>query len=308
MTAVYWTQQLANGLMLACLYATLAAAYALLQGITNRIILSFGDFASFGAFAAVNAAYWSLLNGQDGAVVMVIGLGVALVAAAALGRAAHALVFRPIISTPNQAVMIASIGLSIALQETMRFSADGRDLWLPPLSDLRLTIMRGRYDVSLSLAQILVIAACVLLLVLLLGAMRHTRAGRLWRAVAQNPRLAQLSGVDTAMVFQWSFVCAALLAAAAGWIVAVSYGGVSFVMGLSLGFKAMFAAIIGGFGRLGGAIAGGIFLALVETAWTAALPMNYRDVAVFAIIVGFLVLKPEGLLGEARRSDSEAPT
>lgn len=305
MTAAYWVQQLVNGLMLACLYATLAAAYALLQGITNRIILSFGDFASFGAFAAVNAAYWTLLNGESGAVVMVFALLVSLLAAAALGRAAHALVFQPIIATPNQAVMIASIGFSIALQEGLRLSSEGRDLWLPPLSDMRLAVMRGGYGVSLSLAQLAVIAACAVLLVMLIVIMRYSRAGRLWRAVAQNMRLAQLSGVDTAQVFQWSFVGASLLAAAAGWIVAVSYGGVSFVMGLTLGFKAMFAAIIGGFGRLGGAIIGGVFLALVETLWTAMMPMNYRDVVIFGVIIAFLVLKPEGLLGETQRRDSE---
>lgn len=306
MITAYWIQQLVNGLMLACLYATLAAAYALLQGITNRIILSFGDVASFGAFAAVNAAYWALLDGEEAPMVMGLGLVVALVAAGALGRAAHDLVFQPIIASTNQAVMIASIGFSIALQEAMRLASGGRDLWLPPLTEQRFTVARGRYDVSLSLAQLLVIAACGTLLILMLVVMRHTRAGRLWRAVAQNARLARLCGVDTAGVFQWSFVGASLLAAAAGWIVAVSYGGVSFAMGLSLGFKAMFAAIIGGFGRIGGAIAGGVVLAAIETLWAATLPLNYRDVAVFGIIIALLVLKPEGLLGEAQRPDSEA--
>ena len=305
MTSAYWIQQLVNGLMLACLYATLAAAYALLQGITNRIILSFGDVASFGAFAAVNAAYWALLDGDSPVAVMGLALLVALAAAAGLGRAAHALVFQPIIASPNQAVMIASIGFSIAVQEALRFASGGRDLWLPPLSDQRLTVARANYEVSLSLAQLTVMGACGLLLVLLLLAMNHTRAGRLWRAVAQNARLARLCGVDTAAVFQWSFVGASLLAAAAGWIVTVSYGGVSFAMGLTLGFKAMFAAIIGGFGRIGGAIAGGVALALVETLWTATMPMNYRDVAVFGIIIAVLVLKPEGLLGESKRPDSE---
>lgn len=301
----YWVQQTINGLMLACLYVTLATAYALLQGITNRIILSFGDFATYGAFTAVYAALWALLDGEEGYAVMAIALLVGMIAAAALGRASHALVFGPIIGSPNQAVMIASIGLSIVLQELIRLTSGARDQWLPPLFEDGITLIDGPFTVKLGLPQagVLLVSASLLAAVLLL--MRYSAAGRLWRAVAQNARLAQLCGVDTRSVFQWSFMAASLLAGTAGWIVGTTYGGVSFAMGLVLGFKAMFAAIIGGFGSIGGAIAGGIFLAFVETAWTAALPMDYRDVAVFAIIIAILVLRPEGLLGNAQRRESE---
>ena len=135
--------------------------------------------------------------------------------------------------------------------------------------------------------------------------MARTRAGRLWRAVSENPRLAALGGVDTDAVFRWTFVVASAFAGLAGSIVTVTYGGVSFAMGLVLGFKAMFAAIIGGFGTLGGAVVGGIFLASIEVLWTAVFPAAYRDVAVFAIIIMVLILKPEGLLGhELQRDDA----
>ncbi|MBC8038164.1 MAG: hypothetical protein H7X89_13210, partial [Rhizobiales bacterium] len=89
----YWLQQGLNGLALACLYVTLASAYALLQGITNRIILSFGDFATYGSFAAVYAALWTLLSGNEGIAVMAVALVAAMATAAALGSASHALVF-----------------------------------------------------------------------------------------------------------------------------------------------------------------------------------------------------------------------
>ena len=99
-------------------------------------------------------------------------------------------------------------------------------------------------------------------------------------------------------------MAAAGFAAASGWIIAITYGGVSFYMGLVFGLKALFASIIGGFGTIGGAVAGGIALAVLETVWTAFFPIIYRDVAVFLIIILVLVLKPEGLLGAVRR-DSE---
>ena len=121
----------------------------------------------------------------------------------------------------------------------------------------------------------------------------------------RRTRCWAIVGVNTGSVFQWSFVAASGLASIAGWAIAVGFGGVSFAMGLVLGFKAMFAAIIGGFGTVGGAIAGGIFLALMETVWTAVFPMAYRDVATFAIIILILTLKPEGLLGNGQRRESE---
>jgi branched-chain amino acid transport system permease protein len=76
-------------------------------------------------------------------------------------------------------------------------------------------------------------------------------------------------------------------------------------MGLVLGLKALFASIIGGFGTISGAVAGGIALAMLETVRTALFPIVYRDVAVFLVIILVLVLKPEGILGVAARRDSE---
>ncbi|MBI2718648.1 MAG: branched-chain amino acid ABC transporter permease [Rhizobiales bacterium] len=301
----YWLQQTVNGLVLASLYVTLATAYALLQGITNRIILSFGDFATFGALTAVYVAIWALLDGAAGFAVMGLALIAALAASAGLGRLSHSLVFAPLIRSPNQAVMITSIGLSIVLQETMRLQTGARDQWLPPLIDDAMVLRQGAYPVLVGYARLGAVAVSATTVLGLVAVMRYSAAGRLWRATAQNARLAQLSGVDTAAVFRWSFIAASMLAAVSGWLIAVTYGGVSFAMGLVLGFKAMFAAIIGGFGTIGGAIAGGIFLAFVETAWSAALPLAYRDVAVFAIIIAILVLKPEGLLGVSQRRDSE---
>ncbi|MGH6854507.1 MAG: branched-chain amino acid ABC transporter permease [Aestuariivirga sp.] len=302
----YWLQQLINCLVLASLYVTLASAYALLQGITNRIILSFGDFATYGSFAAAYAALWALLGGKEGLAVAAIAIFAAMATGAALGRVAHDLVFAGLTRTPSQAVMIASIGLAIALQEIMRLQSDARDQWLPPLFGNGVGLVEGVFPVQIGYAQVTVIAAATSALAALLLGMRYSAAGRLWRATAQNAMLAQLSGVNTRAVFQWSFVTASLLAAISGWTVAVAYGGVSFSMGLVLGFKAMFAAIIGGFGTIGGAIAGGLFLAALETLWTAAMPMAYRDVAAFGIIILILVLKPEGLLGSPYRRESEA--
>ena len=297
--AGYWLQQSLNGLFLATLYGVLATAYALLQGITNRVILSFGDVATYGAFATVSIAIWGLLQGASGAAVLFPALAVALLATAALGRLTHAAVFGPLIKSSGQATMIASVGLSIVLQELLRINSNARDQWLPPLFGTSLPLLDGPFTVQLGFTQICAAAAAWGSLALLHITMRYSATGRLWRAVADQPQLAALSGVDTVAVLRWTFIAASGFAGLAGGIIAVTYGGVNFAMGLVLGFKAMFAAIIGGFGSLAGALAGALFLASIEVMWTALFPTAYRDVVVFGIIIMVLILKPEGLFGHA---------
>jgi branched-chain amino acid transport system permease protein len=305
-SAGYWLQQFFNGLVLASFYVTLATAYALLQGITNKIVLSFGDFATYGAFAAVYGSLWTMLGGHASTAVVVVALVAALLTAGVLGIAAHALVFAPIARAPGQAVMIASIGLSILLQETMRLQSDARDQWLPLLFPGKALVFgSGGFPAQFGVMQMISVAIGLAATALVLDTMRWSRAGRLWRACAQNARLAELSGVDTPQVLRWSFASAGALAGISGAIIALAYGGVSFHMGLVLGFKAMFAAVIGGFGTVGGAVAGGILLATLEVTWSAAFPLAYRDVAVFAIVVTILVLKPEGLVATKLRRESE---
>jgi branched-chain amino acid transport system permease protein len=81
------------------------------------------------------------------------------------------------------------------------------------------------------------------------------------------------------------------LAAVAGWMSAIIYGGTNFSVGMMLGFKAMFASLAGGEGRVRGAIMGAILLACIETAWSASFGSAYRDAGVFAVIILLLLLR-----------------
>jgi branched-chain amino acid transport system permease protein len=303
----YWLQQLLNALTLASFYTPLAVAYALVQGITNKIFLSFGDFAMYAAFAAIYAALAGQVAGNGTVMVLLGSIVIAIACSAALGKFAAARVFAPLITKSSQAFMIGSVGISIVLQETMRIQSSNRDLWLPVFFDgQNFKIYEGPFPVQIGFMQIIAIVLSSSAIVALMFVMTHTATGRYWMACSQSERLARLCGVNTASVLVWSCVGSAALASISGWIVAVAYGGVTFSMGLMLGFKAMFASVIGGFGTLNGAIVGGLFLAFVETLWTATMPLAYRDVGVFGFIILILILKPEGILGSAIRRESEA--
>jgi branched-chain amino acid transport system permease protein len=302
----YWLQQLLNALTIASFYVPLTVAYALVQGITSKIFLSFGDFTMYAAFAALYAGLAGLLAGQEAAMTLAGALMLAMLCAAALGRVAATHVFAPLIRGSAQAFMIGSIGVSIALQEVMRIQSGNRDLWLPPvLEGAAVRIYDGPFPVQIGLVSVAAIATSIAAIAIVLAVMKHSAIGRVWNACSQSERLARLSGVDTVAVLRWTCVGSAALASISGWIISTSYGGVNFSMGLMLGFKAMFASVIGGYGTLRGAILGAIVLAFAETLWTAIFPSGYRDVAVFGLITLILMLKPEGLLDSADRRESE---
>ncbi len=302
----YFLQQILNTVQLATFYVPLAVAFALIQAITRKVFLSFGDVAMFGSFAAVYVCFASLLSGYDELSSALISLLIAIACAGAFGNVAARVVFAPLLKSSSQAFMIAAIGFSIALQEFMRLQTGGRDVWIPPLfQDNHLMLWPEPFTLQISavmgFSTVLAVAS-ILGLALFLTA---TRFGRNWQACSQEIILAKLCGVNTDSVMRQTFMVGAGLASVSGWIAAISYGGTSFSSGLMLGFKAMFAAVIGGFGSIRGAILGAISLAALEVLWSATFSTAYRDVGVFSFIVFVLLLRPEGLAGIGAQRESE---
>ena len=80
-------------------------------------------------------------------------------------------------------------------------------------------------------------------------------------------------------------------------MVTVYYGVVDFYIGFLAGLKAFTAAVLGGIGSLPGAMLGGLLIGLIEAFWSAYFSIEYKDVAVFAILVIVLIFRPTGLLG-----------
>ena len=304
--AAYFVQQLLNTAQLASFYMPLAAAFALIQAITRRVFLSFGDFAMFGSFAAVYVCFGRLLQGDSDLMAALIALVVAMFCAGALGQAAARNVFAPLIKGKALPFMIASLGFSIALQELMRLTSQSRDIWIPPLfHGEKLYLIQGDYPVILTLNNFIAMAISLSSIIALGLILRRTQFGRNWQAVSQNEKLAMLCGIRTSQVVEFTFIFGSALAAVAGWTTAITYGGTSSFVGLMLGFKAMFAAVVGGFGSVRGALLGAISLAALEVLWSASFGTAYRDAGVFGIIIVILLLKPEGLGGDASHRESE---
>ena len=307
MDSAYWLQQFLNACQLASFYVPLAIAFMLIQAITGRVFLSFGDFTMFASFAAVYGSLALLLQGYGSWLILAVSLLLSVSCASALAYPAAHFVFQPLLKRSNQAFMISCIGLSLVLQEVMRIQSSSKDQWLPPLvPNTGIELLSGQFPVRITLMAAIVMTISGLTILTSYYLLRHTPFGKYWSATCESEKLASLCGLDTEMIFRLTCMISAGFAAVSGWILAVSYGGANYNMGLMLGFKAMFASVIGGFGTLRGAVIGGAALAFLEVLWSAFFPLAYRDVGVFAFIILILILRPEGLAGLGQRRESEA--
>ncbi len=217
LSLAYALQQVSNALVVGSFYSLLAVSYALVHGLTNRIVLSFGDMAMFAAFCAAYGALIAFSLGIEAGAAMIIAMAAAALCSAALGRFAYGSVFAPLLGVRNQALLIASAGLGLVIQEVMRLQSHGREQWLEPILNSPLLEMAdGHFALRITTIQALIVAGTLCLIGCLFAVLRLTRLGRLWRACSQDRALSLLLGVDVRLVTATAFVLAAVFAGAAG--------------------------------------------------------------------------------------------
>lgn len=298
MPLLYILQQLLNALQVTVIYALFSAAFVLFYGVTNRLNFAFGALGMWAA--CVTIMMISLLEGVTFwplSLIVIAGGIIALANTALLGFALHHAVIRPLIGRRMQIMLISTIAVAITLEEGMRLINRSRDLWLRPVfADPVPIVASGTFPVQVTLMQILTLIIGFGAVLLLIVTMQRHSFGRAWRAIADDIRMAALCGVNLSFVLTMSFVLATLMAGIGGTLIALLYGSASFTMGMMIGLKSMFIAVIGGLRSLSGALAASAALGFFETAWSAYLDLAYRDVAAFCLLTLFLVTKPEGLL------------
>jgi len=292
-------QHVASSLPKIAIYALLAPAYALIYGLIGRINLAFGELAIVGGQGALIGAIGGGVIGEGAPSAVLLGsLLAALAAAAAHGAFMARAVFAPLLRRSGQAVLVASIGLSVAFMEYIRLAQGDGARWTPPLLNAPVALARsGAFVVTATEGAIATVAASLAAALGLVLAMRWTSFGREWRATADEPHAAALFGVDPRRVLLRAFAVASLLAGLAGFVMTSHYGGIGFSGGLATGLKALIGAIAGGIGSVPAAVLGAIAIGALEALWSALMPLEHADIAVYSILAALLVFRPGGLLG-----------
>ena len=209
----------------------------------------------------------------------------------------------PALRANGQAVVIATVGLMLALAEYSRLTMPRTLIWAPPLLSSPITIVRAEhFGVTVTPMQMLSAAIGLAAALCLLAYQRWSGFGRAWRAVSQDAIAAAMFGIDRDRVFAKSFAIAAGLAGLAGYVLTVHFGQTGYAYGFTLGLKALVGAVLGGIGSVGAAFVGGILLAFGEAAWSALFNVDSRDLAVYSLLAILFIFRPYGLFG--RRPDS----
>lgn len=298
-------QQLINGLVLGSVYALIALGYTMVYGILELINFAHGEVVMIGAMVTLAVVNMLLASGVDipGIMIVAAGLLVAISVCMALGFAIERIAYRPLRKAPRLAPLITAIGVSIVLQNVAMIIWGRSYISFPPILPMT------RHDIAgagITDLQIFIFLLALVLMAGLVMLINKTRIGRAMRATAQAPEIAGLMGVNVNAVISFTFILGSALAAIAGLMVSAYYGIAHYYMGFLLGLKAFTAAVLGGIGNIAGAMLGGLLLGVIESMAAGYigditggfLGSHYQDVFAFFVLIGVLVFRPSGLLGE----------
>ena len=299
---LYLLQQSINALTVGAIYSLLAVGYTLVYSIVGRINLAFGDMATLGGYATLMGIALFTHQRLLFITTLILAVSIPIVYGAISGYLSDLLVFRHFHpqrgEVKTQAPLVAAIGLVIVVQEFLRITQGADNHWLPQMSGEPLLLAeRDDFSVSITVLQLVIFAVVLLAFFMLKFLMGRTQYGRDHRACAQDSGMASLCGVNVSRTVMLSFVVGTMYAGLSGYVISIYYGVVNFYMGFSIGLKALTAAIVGGIGSVSGALLGSLLIGFMETMWSAYFSFEYRDVAVFGLLVTFLILKPDGILG-----------
>jgi branched-chain amino acid transport system permease protein len=294
-TGLYIVQQAINAVALGSLYALVAIGLSMVFGILRMTNFAHGDMMMVGAFA-------TLVLGLAG-VPFVVAVAGGLFAGGLAGVVVERAAYRPVRGAPDVTLLLTSLGVTYILENLgiLIFSSSPRNFPIPDWMNGAIQFADGQ--ITFTEINVATVVLTAISLGLLGWFVTRTDAGLGMRAAAEDLGAAQLVGLDVNRLIIVAFAIASSFAGLAGVLWAAQSGIVEPNMGFTPLLKAFVAAIIGGFGSIAGALIGGYVLGALEVFIVAFMPPGispYRDAIVFALLIAFLLFRPNGLLNRTQ--------
>lgn len=283
-------QLLISGLANGCVYGLIALGFVLIYKATEAVNFAQGDFMTLGAFLAVG-----FVNPEFLGVPFWVAVPVVLLLMGLFGYVLDMVILRRVFGENQVTIIILTIALGFLIRFAtgLALGHDPHTLHSPlALGDLRLG------TVVLGMADIAVIVVTLLLTLGLWVFFQRTKIGLAMQAASQNQMAAYYMGIPVKRIQGLIWGLAGVVAAIAG-ILYASKGAVDPSAGF-IGIKAFAAAVIGGFGSLPGALAGGLVVGLIEPFAARYLPPGYSQIAPYLLLLVILVFRPHGLFAQVR--------
>jgi branched-chain amino acid transport system permease protein/neutral amino acid transport system permease protein len=279
-------QLLVNGLMAGTILAVPAIGLTAIYAVLRFPNFAVASHATIGAFAGYVANVWLGLP-------VLASVAAAFAVAGLFGVLTDEVVLRPLRPAGYLTTAIASVALTIALENLVRFGFgnDQRGYALPLERDWRFALLRVGPQQARNLAIAVVVMA------LLFAFLAFTRTGKAMRAVADNPILAGIKGIDADAVGRLVNFLGMGLAGLGGMLL-----GLDTTIDPLTGFRAILsvfaAAVVGGLGSIPGAVVGALTVGIGEELSLLVLSPDYRSAVGFVAILLVLTLRPRGILGQ----------
>ncbi|WAS06239.1 branched-chain amino acid ABC transporter permease [Gloeomargaritales cyanobacterium VI4D9] len=284
MINVELAQLVINGLALGGIIALGSVGLTLVYGILRLSNFAHGDFLTLGAYSTLLVNRW----GFPLPLAMVAGCGLTIGAFVLTETILWAPVRRR--QTSPTTMMIMSIGLALFIRNglILIWGGQNQNYNLPVFGAVRL----GTVQVTTN--RIVVLGLAILAVIILHFLLQKTAVGRQMRAVADNPELAKVAGVNVQRVILWTWVVAGGVTALGG----AMYGLITAVrpnMGWFLLLPMFATVILGGIGNPYGAILGALIVGVAQEVSTYWLPSEYKLGVALVVMMVVLLVRPQGL-------------
>ncbi len=312
-----------DGLMRGLLIGLAGIGLSMTYSILNFANFAHGDYITSGAFVGWGVTYlvagfgnadWGdlILVGAAGGVygpqlgigitqspvAILAGLVLAAAAAVAIALLVDRLVYRSMRDVGGIPLLIASVGVAFALRYLVAFVYTQSNRGTTSASEVpswSIYVLDGTVSVDAHDVTLLVGAVALMVGVHLL--LQGTKLGKAMRAMADNKDLALVTGIPAERVIRWTWIIGAALTGAAGYLVVLWRGTLTYQFGWLLLLLIFAAVILGGIGSVYGAIFGGIVIGLTMSLSQLWIPTDFARAAAFAIMILILLVRPEGIFG-----------
>jgi branched-chain amino acid transport system permease protein len=288
-------QLLVNVLIATGITTLVALGFALVNQTTHFFDFAYGIVLTTGAYITFLCKEWLHMPLFMASLLAVLGSGL-------IGYSIERFIYYPIRrrGATSSTLLIASLGVYTVLQNLLSLT----------FGDTTRTLGTGTTVAGLNLfhahitpIQLLIVTVSLFLVIAVALFLKKTKMGLSIRAVANNPLLAEISGIETNQVIAVTSFLGSMLAGAAGSLISLDID-ITPTMGMNSMIMGVVAAIIGGVGSIPGVILGALLLNLSQNISAALIGFQWQETIAFVILLFFLLFRPQGFLGTPLRKSS----